>query len=148
LIARAGEQRMGAVGVWGTGPFENDDARDFTAELQADGMWVLRGALEEVALLDPEGYMAAPPSSRAIAAAEVLAAARGKPAPDLPPEVADWMSRAPRIDDRLVALASKAIARILDGSELKELWHASEEGPAWESRVTDLAERLGLSNFR
>jgi hypothetical protein len=58
------------------------------------------------------------------------------------------MSRAPRIEDRLVALASKAIARILDGSELKELWHASEEGPAWESRVTDLAERLGLSNFR
>ena len=60
------------MGVWGTGPFENDDARDFTEELQADGVWVLRSALEEVALLDPEGYVAAPSSSRAIAAAEVL----------------------------------------------------------------------------
>jgi len=139
---------MGAVGVWGTGPFENDDARDFTAELQADGVWVLRGALEEVALLDPEGYVAAPSSSRAIAAAEVLAAARGKPAPDLPPEVTDWLSRAPQVDDRLVPLASRAIARILDGSELKQQWHASEEGPAWESRVADLSERLGLSGLR
>jgi hypothetical protein len=139
---------MGAVGVWGTGPFENDDARDFIAELQADGVWVLRSALEEVALLESDAYVAAPSSSRAIAAAEVLAAARGRPARDLPPEVADWMSRAPRIDDRLVVLASKAIARILDGSELKELWHASDEGPPWESRVTDLNERLGLSGLR
>jgi hypothetical protein len=139
---------MGAVGVWGTGPFENDDAMDFIAELQADGIWVLRGALEEVALLEPEGYVAAPSSSRAIAAAEVLAAARGRPAPDLPSEVTDWRSRAPGVDDRLLPLASKAIARILDGSELKELWHASEEGPAWEKRVADLSERLGPRDLR
>jgi len=139
---------MGAVGVWGTGPFENDDALDLTAELRADGVSVLRSALDEVVLLEPEGYLEAPSSSRAIAAAEVVAAARGRPALDLPSEVTGWMNQAPRVDDSFLPLASKAIARILDGSELKELWHASEEGPAWESRITDLSERLGLTDLR
>jgi hypothetical protein len=58
------------------------------------------------------------------------------------------MSQAQRVDDSLVPLASKAIARIQDDSELKELWQRSEEGPAWERRVTDLSERLSLTDLR
>jgi hypothetical protein len=132
------------MGAWGIGPFENDDALDFIAELKAEGVPVVRAAVEEVALLAPDGYLEASSCSRAIAAAEVLAGARGRPAPDLPPEITDWLSTDPRVDESLVPPAAVAMTRILEGSELKELWESSTDGPAWERRVADVRERLGI----
>ena len=132
------------MGAWGIGPFENDDALDFVAELQADGVSVVRSALEAVALLDPDGYLEAPSCERAIAAAEVLAGARGRPAPDLPPEITEWLRAGPRVDESLVPPAAVAMTRILEGSELKELWESSTDGPAWERRVADVRGRIGI----
>jgi hypothetical protein len=132
------------MGAWGTGPFENDDALDFTSELQSDGASSIRAALEAVALLEREAYLEAPDSSRAIAAAEVLAATRGRPAPDLPPEITDWVSSVPHVDESLVPLAVVAMTRILEDSELKELWESSTDGPEWERRVADVRDRLAI----
>jgi Domain of unknown function (DUF4259) len=132
------------MGAWGIGPFENDDAQDFASELESDGASAIRAALEAVALLEPEAYLEAPASSRAIAAAEVLAATRGRPAPDLPPEITDWVSSAPHVDESLVPPAVVAMTRILEESELKELWESSTDGPEWERRVADLRERLRI----
>jgi Domain of unknown function (DUF4259) len=132
------------MGAWGTGPFENDDALDFTVDLQTDGVSAVRSALEEVALLGLDGYLEAPASERAIAAAEVLAAALGRPAPDLPPEITDWVSKGPRVDESLLPLAAVAMTRVLEESELKELWESSTDGPTWEHRVADVRERLGV----
>jgi Domain of unknown function (DUF4259) len=132
------------MGAWGIGPFENDDAQDFASELESDGTSAIRAAIEAVALLEPEAYLEAPASSRAIAAAEVLAATRGRPAPDLPPEIAEWASSAPHVDESLVPPAVVAMTRILEESELKELWESSTDGPEWERRVADVRERLRI----
>lgn len=51
------------MGAWGVGSFENDDAMDFIAELQAGGISVVRDALQEVAELGTDDYLEAPMAS-------------------------------------------------------------------------------------
>lgn len=73
-------------GAWGPGAFENDDALDWTWELESSrGSSVLVSAFERV--VSSAGYIEAPDCSAAIAAAEVVAALRAKPHAQLPENV-------------------------------------------------------------
>jgi hypothetical protein len=79
----------------------------------------------------------------ALAAAEVVAALAGRPAPDLPEEVRTWVEthRLTALPD-LRALSVRALDQVAAGSELQELWAESEESAAWVDRLQELRSRL------
>jgi hypothetical protein len=62
------------MGAWGFRIFENDDAADFVAEFEQEGIIPLSRALNEVCESE---YIEAPEGSVALAAAAIVAAATG-----------------------------------------------------------------------
>jgi uncharacterized protein DUF4259 len=135
------------MGTWGSGAFDNDDAADWAWQLTDDAdEAVVAAALTAVeSSTDP----AAPASQVAVAAAEVVAAGLGRPAADLPDDVAAWVaSRTERRWAALAPLALRSIARVAAGSELRDLWAESDATDAtdatdeWSAVLLDLATRL------
>lgn len=130
------------MGAWGVGSFENDDAGDWVWQLEeAEDLALVQGALEAAAQAD--GYLESPTSAEALAAAEVVAALAGHPAPDLPDGVQTWVAaHSGTVSPDLRALALAAVERVATESELQELWAESDEGGAWSNRVEELRGRL------
>lgn len=129
------------MGTWGSGSFENDDASDFVYEFERDGISALDAALTVSAAT----YLEAPAAQRAIAAAELVAAAMGRPG-EIPPEVDieanPFVARIAEGLADLQAMACSAIDRVLaDRSELKELW-AEDDATEWLAAMADLRSRL------
>ena len=131
------------MGAWGAGSFDNDDAGDWVWELEeAEDTAILEGAFSRV--VDAEDYLEAPDCSVGIAAAEVVAALRQRPASELPDEVTAFVARigAPPSPD-LVSSALRALERIRTKSELQELWDESPDGRSeWQGAVAELEARL------
>ena len=133
------------MGTWGIGSFENDDAADFMIDLLDSGdLSLIREVLDNV--LTSTEYVEAPDATLAIVAAEIVAAARGRPTLAAQQEegLADWLARVrPAIDVDLVRQARDALARILaDNSELRELWEETDEATAWRAVVDELVTQL------
>lgn len=131
------------AGAWGVDTFENDDALDWVAQCaRSAGSAEVSAALEAAIAAK---YLEAPEGSAALAAAEVVAAALGKPSSKLPTELASWLARQPKQQiAQLAPRARLAVARVKDAgvSELRQLW--SEGKPdQWLSRVEKLELRLG-----
>ena len=134
------------MGTWGTGSFENDDAMDWLAELEAEGLPAAGFAIQAVLEGAPD-FLEAPVCANAIAAAEVLAALQGKPAAGLPDELTAWIQRsAPTRPSDLVANARRALDLILSQSELLDLWAESPENNAWLAGMRDLQNRLAFGS--
>ena len=121
--------------------FENDDACDWLIELCEgqdtrpiiDALTAITESDEEICIEDPE-------CSCAIAAAEIVAAAKGRPSADLPDEAKEWLAEnAIRADEGLVTLAKQALARVKADSEL---WDESESANEWDAAIDDLKARL------
>jgi hypothetical protein len=130
------------AGAWGEGSFENDDALDWVGTcVRSISTSPVREALERALR---GGYLEAPEGSSAVAAAEVVAAAKGRPNPKLPAELATWLKRrGPQPLSQLAPLAMRALTRIRDPktSELRQLW--DEGKPAkWLAAVAELESRL------
>jgi len=129
------------MGAWGSGPFDNDDAADWAYQLTDDADEAVVGAA--LAAVVGDSSPDAPTASCAIAAAEVVAAGLGRPHPELPDEVADWVAaRRDRPWAGLVPSALAALDRVASDSELSELWGDAEDA-AWGEEVDDLRARLG-----
>ena len=130
------------MGAWGVGHFENDDAGDWVWELEDARS--LEPVVEAIAAVEAAtDYLEAPDATIALAAAETIAAALGKPAPDLPDSVAAVVAVLPHPPDPdLVSRARAAVERIAADSELRELWEETEDFAAWQSKVADLIQRL------
>jgi len=129
------------MGTWGSGAFDNDDAADWAWRLTDDAdESTVEAALTAIESSDdPE----APVAQVAVAAAEVVAAGLGRPAPDLPDGVAEWAAaRADRPWAALAPVALRSIARIAAGSELRELWDEAGATDDWGARLRDLRTRL------
>lgn len=130
------------MGAWGVGSFENDEALDWVAELEDQGLIAAGAAFQDIREFADE-YLEAPACSAAVAAAEVVAALRGHPAAELPENVATWIAAHPGDPGAELVLAARlAIDAVLTDSELAELWSGSEEGEEWRSCVLDLQRRL------
>ena len=139
------------MGAWGTGSFDNDDALDFVVRLEHEGRAVIRSALEEVTKLDTGDYLEAPEASAAIAASEVLAAARDGQISRLPQAAQDWLDghRSRLATPALITLGHRAVERVLTQSELKELWEEGgdeAQSKAWEEGVRELVARLAAAS--
>lgn len=149
------------MGAWGTGSFENDDALDWLAEWsdakegpgdedEPGRFAYVIGAL--AVAVDEKGYLDSDAGACALAAAEAVAAANGKPDPSLKKNDGDvaalvtW-ARSKHADDlrnpQAKQLALQAVDRVLaDESELAELWSESEEAENWRKAVDGLRARL------
>ncbi len=132
------------MGAWGSGSFENDDAMDWTSDLSASLDWsAVRAALDDVLGYGPDDYLGSTEASVAVAAAEVIAAAMGAPAGDLPEEVTTWVATHRRnVVPEHAQNASRAVERVVADSELVELWEESDEMSEWQASVADLQRRL------
>ena len=132
------------MGAWGSDSFENDDAADWVADFcEAPDQELISNTLSAVVDKDPSEYLEAPDCSVGIAAAEVVAALKKAPNPNLPDDTKSCLSNLNiKADPSLVALALKAIERIKTNSELKELWDESETPDEWYQAVNSLENRL------
>lgn len=125
------------MGAWGSGPFDNDTAADWRYGLvdavsEGEALGVIESALRAAADLPESAYLDADQGSCALAAAAVVAAARGKDLGELPEDVAEWLeTHGAAVPAAFRTLAQIAIARTLgSNSELAELW--AESGDADE----------------
>ncbi|WP_431046351.1 DUF4259 domain-containing protein [Roseateles sp. L2-2] len=133
------------AGAWGHGIFDNDGALDWLGAFvarpsSASVEAALNAALRTGPLESPEG-------ESAMAAAEVVAAALGKPAQNLPKELTACLQRADRAPyQKLKKLAGRAVNAVVSGkqSELRELWREDQKTfPLWQANGFDLLTRLG-----
>ena len=130
------------MGGWGTGSFENDDAAGWLAHLAAIGPADLGKIFTQAA--DDPAYLEAPAASIAVAAAEVLAALNGSPAPAAPPAIVEWVKKYPPVSTpELNSLAVRALERVRRDSELKDLWMEADGLNDWTGAIRDLQARLG-----
>jgi hypothetical protein len=118
------------MGAWGSGHFENDEAMDWvwTLEHDTDGS-ALRAVLAPVAENRRTGEPPEVEASLALAAAAVVARARGNSREALPAEAEAWLTAYSRlVDADLVQMAATATVRVLgaiDGEPDSEDWAAS-----------------------
>jgi hypothetical protein len=130
------------MGARGTGNFGNDDASDWVYELEeSNGADLLKEAFRAV---NGNGYPESPDCCIALAAAEVVATAKGKPPTDLPDGVRQWLDDQDELN-AITGLAKSAITvvnKISAKSELRDLWEESESWHEWQQVVEDLRRRL------
>ena len=133
------------MGSWGNGSFQNDDALDWIWLLDSDETGTVpRDTLRVVTEMPDDEQLPAPDCERALAAAEIVAAARDHAAPDLPPEIPAWLEHhRDRVTPELQELALQAVARIRTHSELRELWREGPGFHAWFGMIAVFESRLG-----
>jgi flagellar biosynthesis/type III secretory pathway protein FliH len=130
---------------WGVRAFENDNALDWIWELEdEDDTFILSDAFAAVVEAESEEEVDAQSAEEAIAAAEVVAAMLERPLPGLPAEVDAYIKKLRRKKpaSELVDLAMEAVERILEGSELRNRWAATEHADKWAVAMSDLQYRL------
>jgi len=131
------------MGAWGHRSFDNDDAADFGLELEARGWEAVQSALQAASTLAPDDYLEAPEASQALAAAEVVAAVKRGDLSRLPGDVQAAVAEiGPLPDPSLVTQAQAAVERVVNQSELQELWAEVDEFDAWRADVEALASLL------
>ena len=136
------------MGSWAPGTFENDVAMDWLADLEDGG-----DAGSVARALDRAGesfaeYLQEPAGSEALAAAELVATARGTP---IDGSVGARLERFVDAHPGLDALSHRALAAVEKVgppglSELHELWHEGRDPDGeheWDAAVSALKRRLG-----
>ena len=131
------------MGAWGAGPFENDDAGDWVWELEDDtDATVITAALGAVIDTGAGEYLEAGDANNAVAAAEIVASARGRRHPGLPTEATVWLdAHAGLVDRELIDLARRAVTRVAESSEARDLWDEAGD-TEWGPYIADLITRL------
>lgn len=143
------------MGTWGQKHFENDDAADFVAVLEEEGITKIYEVILFVSGLPETEYLEAPECQQALVAIEYLAAAKGNPSSDFPKSAKIWIKEKnladilegdtkeghrPYLD--ITDISIKAIERIRTNSELQELWEESENAEAYKSELDNLKKRI------
>ncbi|GAA4356901.1 hypothetical protein GCM10023185_21180 [Hymenobacter saemangeumensis] len=133
------------MGAWGHRNFENDPAADLADEFtDMPGEVVLLEALSVIEEIGEEGgIIEADDASAALAAAEIVAAALGRPGPDLPQDVMAAVAQLDLGEDsELQEMAQEAVEAMLRASELKELMQEGADYDRWVAVQQDLLARL------
>ncbi|MFC6223240.1 DUF4259 domain-containing protein [Hymenobacter artigasi] len=134
------------MGAWGHQNFENDSAMDFVGEfIESPSLDVINEALSVVIEAGAEEeYIEVDEASAALAAAEIVAAALGQAATDVPEELpASIQKIGLTVDDKMLKKARKAVKQVLRESELQELWQEGGEPNEWQQVQEGLLKRLG-----
>ena len=127
-----------------TGTFEHDEVTDWLAGFETDGVAALEAALGAINDMDKDDFIEASDASFALAAAELVAAARDEDLARIPKPIhaaleghEDAINAA-----KLTAAARKAVTRVMRNSELKDQAEEDGEGEEWAESVSELLERL------
>jgi hypothetical protein len=130
------------MGAWGYRNFENDYAADYVGDFQdLPGEALLLSALATV--LEEEAVIESDVAGEALAAAEIIAAALGKPGPDLPADVQAAVTQLDLGEDsELQEMAQEAVEVILAKSALRDSWEESGKLAGWQAVQHDLLARL------
>lgn len=132
------------MSAWGVGPFQNEAAAEYAAEIVQDGAYALAEAFDVA--LDPDNdHLEAEEGHRAVAAAETLAAVlTGDTSALTDAALRAWVQNAdPAELDHLRGHALEALERVLGpGSELPDLWEDSEDADAWREDIQRLRAAL------
>ncbi len=137
------------MGAWGHKNFENDDAGDWVYDLEmSNDKSVIHQALDGV--LTNEDYLEAPDCCIALAAAEVVLAGRTGGHARVPEDVSSWLKRKHgfikkkpvTFESEDVSKSIEAISKIVESSELKELWEESDDFQPWLELENDLIAKL------
>jgi tetratricopeptide (TPR) repeat protein len=132
------------LGSWDVSVFGNDEAREWLSELilSTSTEPIFRALVNAAKVRDTE-YLQAPECERALAAAELVASARGKPGSEIPPALTTWLSEQKFVAGTQIAdLAIRVLDRIAANSELRELWADTDSAEDWENTVRNLQQRL------
>lgn len=138
---------VGLVGSWGVASFENDTAGEWflLVEEAPEPGAVMASAIDEV--LSAAEFLEVDLCCEAIAAAELCACCAGQLPDRLPDNVYCWVQanpHGPHVDE--IELAVKAVSRVREESELRDLWEAAGDSSQWLAEVDDLLSRLGRSS--
>jgi hypothetical protein len=140
------EESTPADEEWNPGNFGNEEAMLWLQKLvNGGGESTIREAIECIGVYPEDEYLDAEYCSYALAAAEIIAAAKGCPPleEEFPEEGKKWLkenSFTP--DEDLLVSARKAVDRILNNSELKELWQEGCANDEWHLTLIGLRRRL------
>lgn len=131
------------MGAWGVNTFENDDSLDWIGDFcDESNEEALNDAFTFVNEIG-DNYLEAIEASSALAAAEIVAALKHSPSPDLPEDVKECVNNLNlKPSDKLISDSLRAIERVKSDSELKELWEESERFSEWNKVVDNLINRL------
>ncbi len=132
------------MGDWDVGAFYNDTAKEWLIELMSgESTSAILRAIVNVAKLPASDYLQAPECEVAVAASELVVAARGKPSSQLPVDAATWIANRKFVAGKeVVAMALKVLRRVEENSELRELWADTDSGNDWKRSISDLKKRL------
>jgi hypothetical protein len=132
---------------WGISNFENESATAFLADLDVNGYGLIEVALDRI--LEEDADPSIIECEEALAAAELVAAAAGKPSPELPEDAVIWLNEClPTGSNELAEVtvlnekAADAIDKIVTDSELKSLWEEHEGFNDWFDMQVALQNRL------
>ena len=130
------------MGDWGSGPFENDAALDWLADLTAgETLEPARAALSRITDGGDEP-LDLWDAWEAVAAAETVAALRGAPGPDLESDLLEWIEAHPLpVGEDLLQLARSA-AHHIRTSPPPEIEEGLENDREWPALMDDLITRL------
>ncbi|MCA9921697.1 MAG: DUF4259 domain-containing protein [Anaerolineales bacterium] len=130
--------------IWGISSFDNDAAQEWLADFGENDFRLIDRTLAGVAALLPVDELDAVEAAESLVAAECIAAACGVPAASLPDDIQEWLDEnSPmQVKSEFVEMARKAAARVLQASDLKDIWEQTEHFGVWETAVSDLQSRL------
>jgi hypothetical protein len=126
------------------GIFDDDEVTDWLVGFETDGVTALEAALTTVNEMDKEDYIEASDASFALAAAELVAAARDEDHGRLPKTIHSALeSHEDAINAaKLSSAARKAVQRVMKNSELKDQADEENESEEWTEDLGELLERL------
>ncbi|MEU3664573.1 DUF4259 domain-containing protein [Streptomyces sp. NPDC032940] len=129
------------MGTWDVAPFGNDTAADFGHTLDEAAADARAGIINDTLtrVIDTVGYLEAPESEEAVAAAALIAAQ----CPEGEPTDPVYGPEEPLPDlTSLRDLALQALDRVMtEPSELMDLWDESDGGP-WRAYIRNLRKVL------
>ncbi len=141
--ARSADYNRDRMGAWGHKTFENDSALDWLGDLADEDASLIGDALDAIVGADEGTYIEVDQATAALAAAEFVASASGKGDDRLTHDAAAWLfDNRDAVRQIGAARAQRAVARVYESSELRELWDESGDDTAWHADVRELLRRL------
>ena len=145
LLKNEGSEIMGA---WGIGNFENDCALDWVSTvLHTKGKGEIDKALK--AIDKTNDYIEEPECSEALCAIEIVVAKSTGDFSNLSDELKEWLTRkngffkkAIEFNASEIELAKRVLSKIVNNSELQELWEESPDYEEWRSLQSKLDSKL------
>jgi hypothetical protein len=131
------------MGAWGYGSFDNDTALDWLGDLDEGDASLVGETLDVVGEANEDEYIDADDACNALAAAELVAAALGRGEERLKSGARKWLEKnRDAVRGIGAARAKRAVSRVFESSELRELWDENGEDTEWHTDVRELLSRL------